>query len=93
MTSETPPLLPVVYTMGKVVSSSTSKAIQTAGLNCLDILNMNYEKIQDVAQGWISKGQFPPPEICVSMAHRERLLIKKTYASTSVWSETRIRET
>ncbi len=76
MTNKTPPLVPVVYTMGKVASSSTSRAILAAGLNCLDIHNMNHEKILAVAQGWINKGQFPPPNICVSMAHRERLLVK-----------------
>lgn len=75
--SKSPPLVPVVYTMGKVDSSSTSKAIQAAGLNCLDIHNMNHEKILGVAQDWINKGKFPPPNICVSMAHRERLLVKK----------------
>ncbi len=77
MTSKTPPLVPVVYTMGKVASSSTSKAILAAGLNCFDIHNMNHEKILGTAQSWIKKGKFPPPNICVSMAHRDRLLIKK----------------
>lgn len=71
------PLVPVVYTMGKVASSSTSIAILAAGLPCHDIHTLNRKKVLEMAKDWLDRGQYPPPHICLSMAHRDRLLVKR----------------
>lgn len=70
-------LAPVVYTMGKVASSSVSDAIIAAGLPCYDIHSLNPEYLQRTARSWLERGEYPPPHICVSMAHRDRLLVKR----------------
>ncbi|SMY09213.1 putative capsular polysaccharide synthesis family protein [Flavimaricola marinus] len=70
-------LVPVVYTMGKVASSSTSTAILKAGLPCHDIHTLEPDSLRETAQSWLARNEFPPPHICVSMAHRDRLLIKR----------------
>lgn len=70
-------LTPVVYTMGKVASSSVSRAILDAELPCHDIHSLAPEYLRRVSQDWLSRGEFPPPHICISMAHRDRLLIKR----------------
>jgi hypothetical protein len=71
-----PHLTPVVYTMGKVASSSISAAILRAGLPCHDIHTLNPEGLRQTAQDWLERGEFPPPHVCVSMAHRDRLFVK-----------------
>lgn len=75
---EISPLVPVVYTMGKVASSSASTAIQMAGLPCHDIHTLNREKILETAKQWLERGEFPPPHICLSMTHRDQLFVKRT---------------
>jgi len=70
-------LVPVVYTMGKVASTSTSTAILNAGLPCYDIHSLEPKYLRKTAQSWLARNEFPPPHICVSMAHRDRLLLKR----------------
>jgi len=70
------PLTPVVYTMGKVASSSVSTAILAAGLACHDIHTLNPGVLRQTAQDWLARGEFPPPHVCVSMAHRDRVFVK-----------------
>lgn len=70
-------LTPVVYTMGKVASSSVSRAVLDAGLPCHDIHSLVPEYLRRTAIQWLEKGAYPPPHICTSMAHRDRLLIKR----------------
>jgi len=70
-------LTPVVYTMGKVASSSVSKGILQAGLACHDIHSLAPDYLRKTAAQWLGRGEYPPPHICVSMAHRDRLLIKQ----------------
>lgn len=69
-------LTPVVYTMGKVASSSVSTAIIAAGLPCHDIHSLDAEYLKKSAKEYLDRGQYPPPHICVSMAHRDRLMVK-----------------
>ena len=64
--------IPVVYTMGKVASSSVAAAIEGAGLLCHDIHTLNSDYIKGVAKKYLDHGEFPPRHICVSMAWRER---------------------
>lgn len=69
--------VPLVYTMGKVASSSVSVAIQSAGLPCHDIHSLNPDYIKKAAQASLNRGEYPPPHICVSMAFRDRIFTKK----------------
>lgn len=68
---------PLVYTMGKVASSSVSSAILAAGLPCYDVHSLNPDYIKKTAQSWLNRGEFPPPHICVSMAFRDRIFTRK----------------
>lgn len=74
---QNPPPVPVVYTMGKVASTSTSMAIKAAGLECHDIHTLNHKELLGMARKWLERGEYPPPHICVSMTHRQPLLIKR----------------
>lgn len=76
-TSQRSTLVPVVYTMGKVASSSISSAIQAAGMPCHDIHTLNPVVLRRTTRDWLERESFPPPHICVSMAFRDRLLVKR----------------
>jgi len=69
--------VPVVYTMGKVASSSTSGAIQAAGMTCHDIHTLTHKNLLNQVQYWLEKDKFPPQHVCVSMAYREQVLLKR----------------
>lgn len=68
--------LPVVYTMGKVGSSSLSKSIQAAGLPCYDIHTLDKTWLLNWSSKRIASGAFPEPHVCLSMAYRERLFLR-----------------
>ncbi|MCC5972385.1 MAG: sulfotransferase family 2 domain-containing protein [Pararhodobacter sp.] len=70
-------LTPVVYTMGKVASTSTSRAIQAAGLTCYDIHTLDRKSLIKSAKKRLDKGKFPLTHISIAMAKRERLFRKK----------------
>lgn len=69
---------PLVYTMGKVASSSVSGAILASGLPCYDVHSLNPDYIKKTAQSWLNRGEYPPPHICVSMAFRDRIFTRKS---------------
>ena len=60
--------IPVVFTMGKVSSSSISTAIKRAGLPCHDVHSLNDEHLKLMARKFLDHGEFPPRHVCVSMA-------------------------
>lgn len=68
-------LTPVVYTMGKVASTSVAGAIRDAGLPCYGIHSLAPEYLRKTAQDWLARDAFPPRHICVSMAYRDRLFV------------------
>ena len=72
---EIPRKVPVVYTMGKVGSSTISTSIENAGLACHDIHTLDSTRLSQLAQSAAKDGTFPAPPECVSMAWRERLFI------------------
>ncbi len=64
--------LPVVYTMGKVASSSVTDAIARSGRRCHDIHTLSMRHILKLAQDRLTKDQYPTAHVCVTMAwHRE----------------------
>ena len=66
--------VPVVYTMGKVASSSMSLAIERGGLTCYDVHSLDVRYLGDTARKHLAKDEFPPRHVCISMAYRNRLL-------------------
>lgn len=68
------PLVPVVYTMGKVGSTAVSAAIRAAGLGCHDIHTLEREGLKRVARDWLGRDRLPPRHICESMALRDTLM-------------------
>jgi hypothetical protein len=70
------PLTPVVYSMGKVATSSISSAMRTAGFPVHHIHSLNDKHLLKMATRSITAGKFPAPHICESMAWKERLFSK-----------------
>lgn len=73
LTRRSPPLVPVVYTMGKVGSTAVSAAIQAAGLRCHDIHTLDRDQLKRTARDWLGQGRLPPRHICEAMAWRNTL--------------------
>lgn len=69
---------PVVYTMGKVASTSIFLAIKRAGLPCHDIHTLNDASLKSLAKQYLERGEFPPLHVCVSMAWKTREIIRKS---------------
>lgn len=74
--SKTTPRVPVVYTMGKVGSSTISNSILSSGLGCHDIHTLDPKALIAKLQNSAENEVFPEPHYCVSMAWRERLFTK-----------------
>lgn len=70
-------LTPIVYTMGKVASSSISTSIRHAGVTVHDIHTLEPDLLKKMTFKFLERGEFPPPHVCVSMAHRDRLIVKR----------------
>lgn len=60
--------VPVVYTMGKVASSSVAEAIVRAGLRCHDIHTLDPQHLLKMARDRLARGEYPPYHVCVTMA-------------------------
>lgn len=60
--------LPVVYTMGKVASSSVTQAIVRASVRCHDIHTLDPQHLLKMARARLDRGEYPPFHVCVSMA-------------------------
>ncbi len=65
--------VPVVYTMGKVASSSVAGAIVRAGLRCHDIHTLNTQLLLKQARDRLDRGQYPPNHVCVTMAWQNEI--------------------
>lgn len=67
-------LIPIVYTMGKVASSSTSTAIKEAGVYCLDIHSLDRNYLMKRASQFLSMGKLPESHISLSMANYNNIV-------------------
>src|SRR5690242_7639081 len=69
------PLLraPVVYTMGKVASSSVVDAIKRAGRPVYHIHSLRNDRLRKLAHFRLDRDEFPDPWVCEAMAWKERL--------------------
>lgn len=68
-------MIPVVYTMGKVASSSVYLAISAADLPVFHIHTLRGDRLRQMAQEWLGRGEFPPPHVSVSMAFRDSIFL------------------
>lgn len=66
---------PVVYTMGKVGSTSLSTAIRHAGLPCHDIHTLDLERLKAMAKQCLEEDRLPPPHVCDSLGWIEHGLL------------------
>src|SRR5689334_13265990 len=66
--------VPVVYTMGKVASSSVTEAIRRNGRQVYDIHSLRADKLRARAQSYLDRGAFPTAWVCEAMAWRDSLL-------------------
>lgn len=62
---------PVLYTMGKVASSSLTAGFNRAGLPCHHIHNLNLEVLLALAKPSIDAGCLPLKHVSQSMAHKQ----------------------
>lgn len=69
-----PPPLAVVYTMGKVGSSSVSAGLRAAGLACHHIHSLRHDTLLRQTRTALAQNRFPPRHTCLSMAWREQIL-------------------
>ena len=67
---------PVVYQMGKVASTSTSKAIKSAGLPCYHIHTLDRQRIIDHAKYHLDSDRSPPKHLLTAMSKRNSLFLK-----------------
>lgn len=67
---------PVVYTMGKVASSSVVDAIKRVGRPVYHIHSLRNDRLQKLAHLRLDRGEFPDPWVCEAMAWKERLFLR-----------------
>lgn len=66
--------LPVVYTMGKVASSSIAQAIVRAERTVHDIHTLDRAHLVKMAKARLAHGKYPPYHVCVTMAYESEIL-------------------
>lgn len=66
------PLIPVVYTMGKVASTAVSQAISAAGLPCHDVHTLDRMQLARRAFGAVVRGRIPQRHLRAALwSHRK----------------------
>ncbi|WP_298637081.1 putative capsular polysaccharide synthesis family protein [uncultured Umboniibacter sp.] len=68
--------LVVVYTVGKVASSTISESIKAAGLQCYDVHVMEHSRLLNVMKTHARDNVFPPPHIAQSLLIRRDFFSK-----------------
>jgi hypothetical protein len=69
-------MIPVVYTVGKVSSTTISESIEAQGVACLDLHVLAEERLNDIFSNFNRKGRLPRPHHCQAAAWRHKLLDK-----------------
>lgn len=66
--------VPVIYTMGKVASTSIAAAMDRAGFDSYHIHSLAPRHLKSMALQHLNRGRFPPPHISAAMTFRNELL-------------------